>query len=83
MPGPKKGKGLTIGILLGKGPKGPDSGEEPMGDSMDMDDDNSEEETEEELPPGLVEAVAEFRTAESDDDAAKAFHRAIQLCGEY
>lgn len=82
MPALKKGKGLTIGILLGKGPKGPDTEEDPMDESMD---DTSEEDTsedEEELPPGLVEAVTEFRTSESDEDAAKAFHRAIQLCQE-
>lgn len=71
----KPGK-LTIGLLLGK----PEKGDEPESDSEH----NSEsmEDEDNELPPGLLEAVTEFRTSESDEDAAKAFHRAMQCCEE-
>jgi hypothetical protein len=69
---PKPGK-LTLGILLGKGkppePETENDAEMGMGSGG-----------EEELPPGLLEAVSEFRSAESDEDAAKALQRAVMCC---
>ena len=56
----------TIGILL--------EGSKPSSPS-----DDSEQDTEE-LPDGLVSAVGEFRSAESDEDAAQALLTAVRLC---
>lgn len=83
-----KGKGLTLAILLGKGKKsgGESDGGTEMGhdepDYMSDADDGEkpEDETDDELPDGLVEAVSEFRNAESDEDAAKALYNAIRCC---
>ena len=63
----KKGK-LTIGILLGK-PEKAYSGEETDSQGMD-EEDQAEGPEEEELPPGLLEAITEFRAAETDEEAA-------------
>jgi hypothetical protein len=69
-------KGLTIGILMGKG-KGSDSEGEPG---------ETETETEVEgegVPPGLVEAMSELRSAldeGNDEAAAEAFKAAMDCC---
>lgn len=55
-----------LGILLGLKPKKADA--------------EAPEDDEEELPDGLVEAVGEFRSAESDEDAAQALMNAVRLC---
>jgi hypothetical protein len=69
-------KGLTIGILMGKG-KG-SGNEEGPGEN------ETETETEGEgVPPGLVEAMGELRSAlDSGDDqaAAEAFKAAMDCC---
>jgi hypothetical protein len=75
---PKKPGKLTIGILLGKPDKGKPEGDS-MGGTMDSED-QAEGPEEEELPPGLLEAVTEFRAAETDEEAAKALYTAIQCC---
>jgi hypothetical protein len=69
-----KGKGLSIAVLLGKGkPSSSDEGSPESKDGM-------MEETEGELPPGLLEAVSEFRSATTDEEAAKALKAAIGCC---
>lgn len=70
---PKPGK-LTLALLMGKG-KGtqpPQEADEEMG--------GSGESEEGKLPPGLLEAVSEFRSAATDEDAAKAFRNAMLCC---
>jgi hypothetical protein len=69
-------KGLSIGILLGKGKHADASADKSMEDSEKM----SSSETGDELPPGLLEAVTEFRAAETDEEAAKAFRSAMHCC---
>jgi hypothetical protein len=69
---------LTIGILLGKDKSKEGSS---MGGMMD-EEDQTEAPEEGELPPGFLEAVTEFRAAETDEEAAKALHTAIQCCEE-
>lgn len=83
----KKGKGLTIGILLGKPEKKPGMGMMKGGPDGMQDEDEGEgqgeveeEEPDSELPPGLVEAVAEFRSATDDESAARAFKAAMDCC---
>lgn len=78
-----KGKGLTIGILLGKEKKPPMSDE--MSEESDMPSGEEDEGQEEELPLGLVEAAGELREAlKGDDDeaVARALHSAIRCCEE-
>lgn len=74
------GKGLTIGILLGKGKGGPGHGMQ----NEDEDQGEGEVDTEDgELPPGLVEAAGELRAAlqgDSDEDVARALQNAISCC---
>jgi hypothetical protein len=59
----------TIGLLLAgpsaSSPDGPDKSEQE----------------DEELPDGLVSAVGEFRSARTDEEAARALLTAVQLCG--
>jgi hypothetical protein len=70
------GKGLSIGILLGKGKHASESADKSLENSEEM----SSSETGDELPPGLLEAVSEFRAAETDEDAARAFKSAMDCC---
>jgi len=69
---PKPGK-LTLALLMGKG-----KGEQPTQEADDMAEEGESEEGE--LPPGLLEAVSEFRSAATDEEAAKAFHNAMLCC---
>lgn len=75
-------KGLTIGLMLGKKPpmrgEGGDDYEESP-DSKEM----TEDESEEEMPEGLLDAVQEMRVAleqGDDEEAAKALMNAITCC---
>lgn len=73
---PKPGK-LTLALLMGKGKQPPQEADEDMADS-DEDENGSGESSD--LPPGLLEAVSEFRSAATDEEAAKAFHNAMLCC---
>jgi hypothetical protein len=77
-----KRKGLTLAIL-GLKPKG-GGDNSSAGDETDAvsDADNGTSNSGDELPLGLVEAVTEFADAETDDDKARAFLNAVQLCRE-
>ena len=71
MPMGKK-KPLTIAML----------GIEPKGKGDDEGNEMSDEgESEEEMPPGFLEAVTELRSAEDDESAAKALWSALQCAG--
>lgn len=69
-----------IAILAGKGKKPPaaDKEKDPLDELM-----KEEPEKEgEELPSGLVAAISKMRSAESDEDAARAFMSAMKSCRE-
>jgi len=65
---------LLIGIPKPKGSS------ESDGEGVPEDDSEGDGEDSEEMPGGFASAVAEFRAAETDEDAAKALHAAIKLC---
>lgn len=66
---------LTLGLLLGK-PKG-----EVMHEDTDLEEpDDAEGESDGEIPPGLESAVADFRSAKTDAEAAQAFMTMMQCC---
>jgi len=64
----------TIGLLLTGKPK---KASDPLDDIIKG---SGEEDEDEELPEGLVSAVAEMRSTESDEDAARALMRAVNAC---
>jgi hypothetical protein len=74
---PKPGK-LTLRMLLMPKPGGAES---PEDDDEMEESAESESEGGDELPPGLLEAVSEMRSASSDEDAARAFKNAMHCCG--
>ena len=71
-------KNPSIALLLGLPKKGGGNGPRGMcGDEMEEDDEMSDE-----LPGGLLDAVAMLREAKSDEEAAQAFRDAVRLAME-